>query len=150
MNPNPDASGDIAGQLRSHLAVCRELLAAIEQESQALRQGEEHQDQAVRARKGLLPRLVQSLDGLRVARAHWQKLSHAERDQQGPVPALLRQNQELIMKILVLDRENEQLLLRKGLVPPRHLPPLNRQRPHYVANLYQRSQGANLRPTNAD
>jgi hypothetical protein len=150
MNPNLDVSGDIVGQLRSHLAVCRELLAAIEQESQALRQGEENQGQAIRARKGLLPRLVKSLDDLRVTRARWQKLSPTERDQQGPVPALLRQNQELIMKILVLDRENEQLLLRKGLVPPQHLPSLNRQRPHYVANLYQRSQGANVRPSNAD
>lgn len=150
MNPNLDDAGGIVGQLRSHLAVCREILAAIEQESQALRQGEEHQEQASRARKSLLPRLVRSLDDLRAARARWQKLSPAERDQYGPVPALLRQNQELIMKILVLDRENEQLLLRKGLVPPQHLPPLNRQRPHYVANLYQRSHGANLRPTNAD
>jgi hypothetical protein len=37
-----------------------------------------------------------------------------------------------------LDRENEQLLLRRGLIPPKHLPPVQRQRPHYVASLYQR------------
>ena len=58
--------------------------------------------------------------------------------QHGEIPALLRQNQDLIMKIIVLDRENEQALLRRGLVPPKHLPPAERQRPHFVANLYRR------------
>lgn len=55
------------------------------------------------------------------------------------IAELLRENQNLIMKILVLDRENEQALLRKGLVPLRHVPPANRQRPHFVSNLYQRN-----------
>ena len=54
---------------------------------------------------------------------------------------LLRQNQDLTMKIIVLDRENEQNLLRRGLVPPRELPSVNRQRPHFVADLHV-SQGA--------
>ena len=51
---------------------------------------------------------------------------------------LLRQNQDLTMKIILLDRENEQSLLRRGLVPPRELPSVNRQRPHFVADLYRR------------
>ncbi len=42
------------------------------------------------------------------------------------------------MKIIVLDRENEQVLLRKGMVPARHLPSADRQRPHFVADLYRR------------
>jgi hypothetical protein len=42
------------------------------------------------------------------------------------------------MRMIILDRENEQLLLRRGLIPPKHLPPVQRQRPHYVAGLYQR------------
>ena len=41
-------------------------------------------------------------------------------------------------KIILLDRENEQGLLRRGLVPPRELPSVNRQRPHFVADLYRR------------
>jgi len=40
-----------------------------------------------------------------------------------------------------LDRENEQALLRRSLVPARQLPSVNRQRPHFVADLYRR-QGA--------
>jgi hypothetical protein len=54
------------------------------------------------------------------------------------VPGMLRQVQDLIMKIIVLDRENEQMLLRNGLVPARHLPSVNQQRPHFVADLYRR------------
>jgi hypothetical protein len=53
----------------------------------------------------------------------------------------MRQNQDLLMKILVLDRENEQALLRHGLVPVRDLPSVNRQRPHFVAQMYRRQSG---------
>ena len=51
---------------------------------------------------------------------------------------LLREIQDVIMKVIFLDRENEQALLRKGLVPAKHLPSANRQRPHFVADLYRR------------
>jgi hypothetical protein len=50
----------------------------------------------------------------------------------------LRQNQDITMKLIVLDRENEQGLLRRGLLPASELPSANRQRPHYVADLYKR------------
>jgi hypothetical protein len=46
------------------------------------------------------------------------------------------------MKILLLDRENQQAMLRRGLVPARHLPPPAAQRPHFVAGLYQRHAAA--------
>ena len=42
------------------------------------------------------------------------------------------------MKIILLDRENEQGLLRRGLVPARELPSVNQQRPNFVADLYRR------------
>jgi hypothetical protein len=51
---------------------------------------------------------------------------------------LLRQNQDLILKILLLDRENEQARLRRGLLPAAHLPSVHQQRPHFVAELYRR------------
>ncbi len=68
----------------------------------------------------------------------WQQRNAQERAREFHLPALLRETQDLIMKIIVLDRENEQALLRKGLVPARHLPHPNRQRPHFVADLYRR------------
>jgi hypothetical protein len=41
------------------------------------------------------------------------------------------------MKIVSLDRENEQLMLRNKLVPPSHLPPAQRQNPNLVARMYK-------------
>ncbi len=45
------------------------------------------------------------------------------------------------MKIILLDRENEQAMLRKGLIPASQLPSVNRQRPHFVSDCYRRSAG---------
>ena len=89
-------------------------------------------------KKNLLPRLNESLDALRKHRVNWQRLGMDERARFPEIGMLLRQNQDLIMKIVLLDRENEQTLLRRGLVPPRELPSVNRQRPHFVADLYRR------------
>ncbi len=125
--------------LNGYLEVCQELLQATEQESLALRNSEKPAlAEFCQRKKNLLPRFNQSLDGMRKHRAHWQGLSLEERARWPEVGMLLRKNQDLTMKIIVLDRENEQALLRRGLVPPRQLPSVNRQRPHFVADLYRR------------
>ena len=135
MNTHQELSDD----LKTRLALCQELLHGLEREDKALRRADKpslfefHQ-----LRKKLLPLLNQSLEALRRHRAQWQQLSREERARQPEISLLLRQNQDLTMKIIVLDRENEQSLLRRGLVPPRELPSVNRQRPHFVADLYRR------------
>ena len=132
---------EIADDLKARLVLCQEILGVVEREAQALKRTDNpslfefHQ-----LRKTLLPRLNQSLDILRRHRVDWQKLSPDERERHPEIGMLLRQNQDLTMKIILLDRENEQSLLRRGLVPARELPSVNRQRPHFVANLY-RKQG---------
>jgi hypothetical protein len=129
----------LTSDLRGHLALCQEILALVEKENHTLHHSAGGLSfEAYQAKKNLLPRLNQSLNQIRQHRATWQKLSPAERAQHPEVAGLLRQNQDLIMKIIVLDRENEQALLRQGLVPPRQLPAANRQRPHFVADLYRR------------
>jgi flagellar biosynthesis/type III secretory pathway chaperone len=129
--------------LNEHLALCQELLLVVEREGQALRRSEPPSlFQFYQQKKNLLPRLKQSLDDLRKHRATWQKLSLVERASQPEVGPLLRKNQDLTMKVIVLDRENEQALLRRGLVPPRELPSVNRQRPHFVTDLYRRGGAA--------
>ncbi len=134
-----NALNSLEADLRGHLALCQEILTLVEKESHTLHHTEEGLAfEAYQAKKNLLPRLNQSLNQIRQHRATWQKLSPVERAQFPDVPGLLRQNQDLIMKIIVLDRENEQALLRKGLVPPRQLPAAQRQRPHFVADLYRR------------
>ena len=130
---------DLVLRLNEHICICQELLEATEQEGQALRRpGKPSLTEFFERKKNLLPRYNQSLDGLRKHRMDWQKLSLDERAHWPEVGMLLRKNQDLTMKIIVLDRENEQALLRRGLVPPRQLPSVNRQRPHFVADLYRR------------
>ncbi len=125
--------------LRAHQIVCRELLALAERESQALRQGQAAALHDVhQSRKPLLPRLSESLEKVRQHRILWQSLTAAERSGQPEIAFLVRQAQDLIMRVILLDRENEQGLLRRGLIPPREIPPAQQQRPHFVANLYRR------------
>ena len=129
----------IVGDLRRHLTLCQEVFSLVERENQSLRDaGKGLEFETHQAKKVLLVGLEESLVQIRQHRLTWQKLGPAERAKSPEVAALLRQNQDLIMKIIVRDRENEQVLLRRGLVPARHLPPANRQRPHYVADLYRR------------
>ncbi len=133
---------DIIDDLKKHFALCQELLITVEREGQTLRRLDNPSlFEFCQLRKTLLPRLTQSLDTLRRHRARWLKFSLDERARHPEIGMLLRQNQDLTMKIILLDRENEQSLLRRGLVPPRQLPSVNRQRPHFVAELYRR-QGA--------
>lgn len=134
---------EISDELKSRLALCHELLQGLEREGQALRRPDNpslfefHQ-----LRKKLLPSLNQSLDALRRHRLKWQQFSREERARHPEIGLLLRRNQDLTMKIIILDRENEQSLLRRGLVPARELPSVNRQRPHFVAELYRRQSVA--------
>jgi hypothetical protein len=137
---NSSAATAIAADLRAHSVLCEELLSLAERESQALRAPqfpgafEFHQQ-----RQHLLPRLNESLAALRKTRTHWQRLEPAARRQNPEVAAWIRATQDLIMKIIVLDRENEQARLRHGLLPANQLPAASRQRPHFVTELYRRT-----------
>jgi flagellar biosynthesis/type III secretory pathway chaperone len=133
----------ILTDLRHHQLTCRELLALAERESQLLRQGQIAALQEIyQAKKVLLPRLSESLEKVRLHRQHWQTLTTAERAAQPEISFLIRQVQDLIMRVILLDRENEQGLLRRGLVPAREMQSVGQQRPHFVAGLYRRQQGA--------
>jgi hypothetical protein len=137
-----NVAAEIVRELQAQQELHRELLAVVEQEGCALRDGTAALPAAgAAARKNLLPRLNESLDILKKHRLRWTQASPAERARHPEVASLLRQSQDLIMKIIVQDRENEQALLRRGLVPPKHLPPANRQRPNFVADLYRRQSG---------
>jgi flagellar biosynthesis/type III secretory pathway chaperone len=131
---------ELLDDLDQHQAICRELLGVAQAEGLALRHHEYPGGAAKfdQSRKALLPALARSVDQLKQHRLRWQKLPSPERARHPEIAAQLRQTQDALMKILTLDRENEQLFLRQGLLPPTHLPSLNRQRPHFVANLYAR------------
>lgn len=130
----------IADELRGHLALCEEMLGLVTREGEALRAaGEFAGREFAELREALLPRLTESVEGLKRARDAWQGMDAADRVRHGDAEVLMRRNQDLIMRILVLDRENEQMLLRRGLIPPTQLPSSQRQRPHAVAASYFRN-----------
>ena len=76
--------------------------------------------------------------GIKRWRLLWQQSSPVERDSVVDVKALIQMLQDLIVKILQLDRENQQSLLRRGLVPARHLASCAAPPSHFVADLYRR------------
>ena len=67
----------------------------------------------------------------------WMALTEAQKTSMPEIGQRLQHCTDLIMKIVSLDRENEQLMLRNKLVPPSHLPPAERQNPNLVAKLYK-------------
>jgi hypothetical protein len=134
---NPAATAE---HIRVHHALCEELLTLVERENQALREP----DPAVLGlfhlqRQDFLPRFNASLEQVRQHRLDWQRLDPATRRQHPAIAALIRTSQDLIMKIVLLDRENEQARLRHGMLPPHQIPAAARQQPHYVTELYRRS-----------
>jgi hypothetical protein len=125
--------------LRLHLALCQEAMNLAMRENQALSgQAGYAPFEFYQQRKNLLPRLEESLMALRKWRARWQQVDAAERAGCSEVKALFQSVQSLLMKVLLLDRENQQALLRHGLVPARQLPPTAAQQPHCVADAYRR------------
>jgi flagellar biosynthesis/type III secretory pathway chaperone len=136
-------NSSLVEDLRRQFEICSQLLGLVEQEGRALRSGEDlRRREFLAARQRLLPELERCVATLKNRRREWEALAEAERSQEREAQALLRQGQDLILKIIVQDRENEQALLRHGLVPPRQLPAAERQRPHFVADLYRRQSGS--------
>lgn len=137
MNP-----AEMVLDLRSHQALCEQMLQTVQRENQSLRAGDDTtRYEYFQSRKNLMPLLDQSLSRLKKHRVDWQRLSPEERMQFPQIAALIRSSQELINKVLVMDRENEQLLLRRGMLPANKLPSPQQQRPHFVADLYRRNIG---------
>jgi hypothetical protein len=130
---------EMISDLRVYLGICEEALALTARENQALAAASEYQPfQFFQLRTSLLPRLENALVQLRKWREIWLRVSPAERAGCSEVKVLFQSVQSLLMKLLMLDRENQQALLRRGLVPPRHLATAAVQQPNYVANVYKR------------
>jgi len=132
-------ASEMISDLRVYLGICEEALALTTRENQALAAAAEYQPfQFFQLRTSLLPRLENALVQLRKWREMWLRVSPAERAGCSEVKVLFQSVQSLLMKLLLLDRENQQALLRRGLVPPRHLATAAVQQPNYVANVYKR------------
>jgi hypothetical protein len=130
---------DLARELQNHLDLCREFLALFTEENQTLRRPQPWSPATFSAeRKRLLPRLESGLIKLRSHRQWWERLPADQRESCGEIMHLFRDIQNLLPRLLLLDRENQQEMLRRGLIPATQLPPAASQRPNFVANLYRR------------
>ena len=141
MNPISTASfaAQVAADLRTFLVLCEEALALATSESLVFNSGPAYQPaEFTPRRKSLLSGLDQALANLKRIRLVWQQTDPAERNRCDEVKALFQAVQGTLMKVLLLDRENQQAMLRQGLVPVQHLPAAAAQRSHFVTGLYQR------------
>lgn len=132
----PSAAG-LTPELAAFHALCEEVLALVSGENQALSGNADYRPvEFNQARKGLIPKLESALIKLKLQRQGTRNASRSEE-----ATKLLQAIQCLLMKVLLLDRDNQRALLRRGLVPAAHLPPAAAQQPHYVAGLYRRHLG---------
>ena len=141
MNPMPAANFAMqaAADLRAFLLLCEEALALTVCENQIFAAGPDYQPaEFLPRRQSLLSSLDQAVASLKNIRLVWQQADPAERDRCGEVKSLFQAVQGTLMKVLLLDRENQQAMLRRGLVPVQHLPAAAAQRPHFVTGLYQK------------
>ena len=149
-DPAPDMAPGTAGPdraladqmtdaLREHLGVCNALLEIAHKEAQALKSPGPFPAMAIQVeRKALLCRLECALRLLARKRTLWNCSGKEWVLGEPRFARLLQTALDTIMRVLVLDRENEQQLLRRGLLQARCLPSTEQSRPHYVARLYQR------------
>jgi hypothetical protein len=129
----------IANALQEHLEVCSGLLRLSQREADALRSPAPFPVDTIQAeRKALLVRLQSSALCVSSERELWQRSRTPVSETSSELAALVQRTLDTIMRALVLDRENEEALLRRGLLPARALPRAEQSQPHFVARTYQR------------
>jgi len=129
----------LLAELRDYARLCEEILDLQRRENQSLRAPEQHQPFTFyRGRKDLISRLDAANNAFRHWRQHWQQIAAHERARQIEVNEMFQVVQDLVLRVLLLDRENQQSLLRRGLLPANDLPSVTSQQPHLVASVYRR------------
>ena len=93
-------------QLHEHIGDCEAALAVIAEENRMLLRGEPADEALLERKRTILARLTDSLEALQKA------------DKSGRITdrARLEKGRQIILKALLLDRENEQLLLKSAFV----------------------------------
>ena len=124
--------------LRSYHALCTEVLDLVSRENCALAGNAYDAAEFTHLRKDLLPRLDKALTVLRNRRQEWQSQGLDCGSHSSEVKNLFQAVQDLIMKILIFDRDNQQGLLHRGLVPAKHLPVVAARQPHVINSVYRR------------
>ena len=129
----------LTNELRTYVTLCEEILSLTTRENQALAgQTSYNAAEFHEQRKNLLPNIDLFLAKLRNRRMVWQQVPTTDREQHREIKPLFESVQNLLMKVLMLDRENQQIMLRRGMVPTSHIPTTATPKSNYVASVYQR------------
>jgi len=130
----------LAIDLQEFADICNEVLSLARREHRALAgQGDYRHADFCEMRKKLLAEIEAMLPKFRHHRVAWQQVSQSEREQFQDLKEQFQNIQGLLMRVMLLDRENQENMLKHGMVPARYVPPAAAQRPHYVADLYKRN-----------
>jgi hypothetical protein len=133
------ATHALAAALEKHLAWFQSTAEAFTADNEQLNRGERLDwPEFTARRKKVLNDLGDVVVSLREQRLVWEKLAAGRADQHPVLGPLLSANTNMIMKLVVLNREFEQLMLRHGLLPANYLPALPPQEPHFASKVYQR------------
>jgi len=131
---NPQWTAGLVLELQAFRVLCENALTLVTREARILAEAADYQPgEFNQQRKDLLPQLDSALIRLRTLRQSRSQTALTEE-----ITFLSQTIQSLLMKVLLRDRENQQALLRRGLVPAPYWPPAAVQQPHYVSGLYQR------------
>ena len=137
-NPSHEELVALAHALQAHIDLCGEILQVVQQEHQQLKANQvDDLTQLQGARQGMLDKLSSAQSDISSHKDAWSALSQSQKQSMPEIGKRLSLCTDLIMKIVSLDRENEQLMLRNKIVPPGHLPPAERQNPNLVAKIYK-------------
>jgi hypothetical protein len=136
--------GNILRDIQTHNDICRQLLEIVQQENRWLSgdpadESREAPDQTLKA--SLSKSLTQVVEKIQLHRASLQDA--AEKDPGGnrhpDIQSAIEGATDMIMKIVVLDRENEKLLMKKGMVPREKIPSSYQYRPSEALRAYVKS-----------
>ncbi len=133
----------ISFDLHEFAGICEKVLSLARSEHRAL-SGHANYPQVkfYETRETLLADIEEMLPKFRRHRMAWEQVSQSQRELFTDLKGQFHNIQGLLMRIMLLDRENQQTMLKHGLVPAKHLPATAAQRPHFVADLYRRNSAS--------
>ena len=136
-----DFLSSLAVELNDYLEICSNAYQLVQDENRFLNSSLPREAyKKAGERKELLERVSGAMVRIKAHKALWAKIPAGERAKHMNISQLIKQNMDLIMKTVMLDRENEKLMLQHGMVPPDRLPSSAQNNPGAVAGMYQRNQ----------
>ena len=113
-----DFLNSLAVELGDYLEICSRAYQLVQEENRCLNSRSPRDAYSKsEKRKELLDRVSGAMVRIKAHKALWAKIPAAERAKHMNISQLIKQNMDLIMKTVMLDRENERLLLKTSLPP---------------------------------